>query len=79
MLPPISAGTPERSSKWWTSAVVVDLPLVPVMPTTLCAGRLARACAKSSMSPITGTPAAAATSAIGCRLSGMPGETTTPS
>ncbi len=25
---------------WWTSAVVVDLPLVPVIPTTLCGGKL---------------------------------------
>ena len=25
---------------WWTSAVVVDLPLVPVMPTTLCGGKV---------------------------------------
>ena len=38
MLPPIRAGTPALSSRWWTSAVVVDLPLVPVIPTTLCGG-----------------------------------------
>ena len=47
------------------SAVVVDLPLVPVMPTTLCAGSSGRACAKSSISPMIGTPAASARAAIG--------------
>ncbi len=38
MLPPIVVGTPAVLRMWWTSAVVVDLPLVPVMPTTLCGG-----------------------------------------
>lgn len=47
---------PAISIIWWMSAVVVDLPLVPVMPTTLCGGKLGRASANSSISPITGTP-----------------------
>ena len=41
---------------WWTSAVVVDLPLVPVMPTTLCDGRSRAPLRRGSISPITGTP-----------------------
>ena len=60
-------------------AVVVDLPLVPVIPTTLCFGRVARARANSSMSPISGTPASWARAAIGCRFRGTPGDTTIPS
>ena len=31
-LPPTATGTPARSNMWPSSAVVVDLPLVPVMP-----------------------------------------------
>ena len=61
---------------WWTSAVVVDLPLVPVMPTTLCGGSSGRARANSSMSPMISTPASRARWAIGWRLSGRPGVTT---
>ena len=60
MLPPIRLGTPAVCKMWWTSAVVVDLPLVPVMPTTLCGGSSARARANSSMSPMISTPAARA-------------------
>ena len=35
--------TPAVFRIWWTSAVVVDLPLVPVIPTTLCRGSDGRA------------------------------------
>ncbi len=58
------------------SAVVVDLPLVPVMPTTLCGGSSGRARANSSMSPMISTPASRARCAIGWRLRGRPGVTT---
>src|SRR5688500_1265343 len=64
---------------WQMMAVVVDFPLVPVTPTTRCGGSEARAKANNSMSPMTGTPARRAYSAIGWRLSGTPGDTTTPS
>ncbi len=79
MFPPISEGTPAVWRMWWTSAVVVDLPLVPVMPTTLCGGSSARACANSSMSPMIGTPAARAFAASGWVLRGTPGERTSAS
>ena len=59
--------------------MVVDLPLVPVIPTTLCGGSSGRARANNSMSPMIWTPASRARAAIGWRLSGTPGETTTPS
>jgi hypothetical protein len=59
------------------SAVVVDLPLVPVMPTTLCGGSSGRAWANNSMSPISGTPASRARAVMAWRLIGSPGETTT--
>src|SRR3546814_10026361 len=65
MLPPSSEDTPVCVSMWWTSAVVVDLPFVPVMPTTRCCGSDRRARANSSMSPMTGTPALLAAAASG--------------
>ena len=65
---------------WWTSAVVVDLPLVPVMPTTLCGGRLgARQREQFDVADQRHAGRARACAAIGWRLSGTPGETTTPS
>ncbi len=67
---------------WPISAVVVDLPLVPVMATTrgrLCSGAAFTARAKSSISPITGTPAARAAATVQCGagwVKGTPGATT---
>ena len=62
------------------SAVVVDLPLVPVMTTVLLPlPALARSRKKSSMSPMTSTPALRAFRTLQCGsgcLSGMPGART---
>ena len=61
ILPPICTSRPAWRRMWATSAVVVDLPLVPVMATkgdVPAPGRLARSRQNSSMSPITSTPAA---------------------
>ena len=74
MLPPMLVGTPAVSRMWWMSAVVVLLPLVPVIPTTLCGGSSDRARAKSSMSPMISSPAARARAASGWVLRGTPGE-----
>jgi hypothetical protein len=63
-------------------AVVVDLPLVPVMAITRAAdpsGRASSARANSSTSPRTGTPAALALSTVQCGLGwvrGAPGDRT---
>ena len=78
-MPPSRDAMPALCRMWWISETVVDLPFVPVTPTTLCAGKPARACANSSISPMIGTPAARACAATGCRLSGTPGETTSAS
>ena len=73
MLPPICTGRPAAASTWAISAVVVDLPFDPVMPTT-CGVRskasqagVAKERKKSPMSLSTATPAsqAAATAACG--------------
>src|SRR4029077_18606159 len=62
------------------SAVVVDLPLVPVMATNGTVGaRCRRSRQNSSMSPITSTPAARARAADQCGagcVSGTPGAST---
>ncbi len=70
------------------SAVVVDLPLVPVMPIDSRAARDAADCASgssaswrknNSVSPITSTPAAVARSTVQCGfgcVSGTPGDST---
>ena len=75
MLPPSRAGMPAVTRIWWISAAVVDLPLVPVTPTTLCGGSPLRACANSSMSPMTGMRSATARAKTGASC-GTPGETT---
>ena len=62
------------------SAVVVDLPLVPVMATNGAAGAMRRRSRQnSSMSPITSTPAARASATVQCGagcVSGTPGAST---
>ena len=62
------------------SAVVVDLPLVPVMATNGASGALlARSRANSSMSPMISTPAALALCTVQCGsgcVSGTPGAST---
>src|SRR6185437_4160308 len=80
MLPPMRASRPASRQTWPTSAVVVDLPLVPVMATILglrCSGAAFTARAKSSMSPTISTPAARAFSTVQCGagwVSGTPGD-----
>ena len=55
MLPPSATSRPASLSTWAISAVVVDLPLVPVTATNGASGaRAARSRAKSSMSPTIG-------------------------
>src|SRR6478735_5831166 len=80
ILPPSATRLPACSRRWAVSAVVVDLPLVPVMTMTLpglpC---FARSRKNSSVSPITGTPASFAFSTLQCGLgwvSGTPGAST---
>ena len=60
MLPPICTSRPAARRMWAISAVVVDLPLVPVMATNGRIGTAARARSRqnSSMSPMISTPAA---------------------
>src|SRR5580704_11969465 len=73
ILPPTSQRRPASTRIWPIRAVVVDLPLVPVMPTNLAFGW---ARARSSMSQMICLPAARAATATGCGLGrwlGMPG------
>src|SRR5690242_1250282 len=73
ILPPTSQVAPAVLRIWPISAVVVDLPLVPVTATKRLFG-CARA--SSSTSQISGLPAARAAAATGCGLGrrlGMPG------
>src|ERR1700748_1082611 len=83
ILPPIWASKPHCANTCPISAVVVDLPLVPVMaitgdlPGRSGLGRISRA--NSSTSPITGTRALLACSTTPCGLgwvSGTPGDRT---
>ena len=78
MLPPICTSFPASRRMWAMSAVVVDLPLVPVMATKGASGAiLARSRQNSSMSPMTSTPASWASVADQCGsgwVSGTPGE-----
>ena len=82
ILPPTWVTIPACFSTQPIRAVVVDLPLVPVMATTRGrwpSGRASSARANSSMSPITSTPAARALSTVQCGLgwvSGAPGDST---
>src|SRR5690349_3024636 len=80
MLPPSSVWWPALSSRCATSAVVVDLPFVPVIATKIESGAMRRrARQKSSMSPITSTPAARASPTVQCGagwVSGTPGAST---
>ena len=58
MLPPICTSRPAAPSTWVISAVVVDLPLVPVIATKGASGASARRSRQNSaMSPTIATPA----------------------
>ena len=72
MLPPTRASKPASRSIAPRAAVVVDLPFVPVTAAT----RPSRWRKASSISAITGTPAARAAASSGSSH-GTPGETTT--
>ncbi len=80
MLPPMRTSRPASAQMWPIRAVVVDLPLVPVMATIfgrLCSGAAFTVRAKSSMSPTISTPSALALSTVQCGLgwlSGTPGD-----
>ena len=80
MLPPICASRPAARRMWAVSAVVVDLPLVPVMATNGASGEvLARSRQKSSTSPMISTPAARALVTVQCGagwVNGTPGAST---
>ncbi len=80
ILPPTWASWPAARSRWAVSAVVVDLPLVPVMATNGAFGACARRSRQnSSMSPITSTAAACASPTDQCGagcVSGTPGAST---
>ena len=71
---------PAARRMWAISAVVVDLPLVPVMARKGASGAiLARSRQNSSTSPMISTPAARAFSTVQCGagcVSGMPGART---
>ena len=74
MLPPTVTVKPAASSIRPVSAVVVDLPFVPVIAITRpCSQRDA-----SSISPMTGTPRSRAACTAGCS-GGTPGLSTTRS
>ena len=80
MLPPTRVSRPAAAQMWPIRAVVVDLPLVPVMAMIfgrLCSGAALTVRAKSSMSPRISTPASRAFSTVQCGLgwvSGTPGD-----
>ena len=77
MLPPICTSLPALRRMCAISAVVVDLPLVPVMAMNGERGAcLRRSRQNSSMSPITSTPACCASFTLQCGsgwVSGTPG------
>ena len=71
MLPPMRAGSAALFSRWWTSAVVVDLPFEPVTQTTWGGRRnssqsgVAKERKNSPMSLSTGIPSSYARAMIG--------------
>ncbi len=80
ILPPICTSQPAEPKRCAVSAVVVDLPFVPVMAMSGASGAIAaRSRQKSSMSPMISTPAAVASFADQCGsgwVSGTPGVST---
>ena len=80
ILPPSCASIPAEATRWAISAVVVDLPLVPVMATKGAPGAWnLRSRQNNSMSPITSTPAFRASATTQCGagwVSGTPGAST---
>ncbi len=80
ILPPICASRPALLRRCAISAVVVDLPLVPVMAMSgHCAPDLARSRQNNSMSPMISTSALRASAAAQCGcgcVSGTPGAST---
>ena len=77
ILPPTEVGKPAAERMCPISAVVVDLPLVPVTATKRARPSTSRH--RSSMSQMISTPAAFAMPTIGCGagcVSGTPGERT---
>jgi hypothetical protein len=74
-LPPQKLGRPDAAHSAPVSAVVVDLPLVPVIASTCASGCKSRHA--SSISAITSTPAARAATISG--KVGTPGDITTRS
>src|SRR5580704_13057423 len=77
ILPPSCASIPAEAARWAISAVVVDLPLVPVIATNGASGaKRRRSRQNNSMSPITSMPASRAISTLQCGagwVSGAPG------
>ena len=82
-LAPAATGIPAPFRMWRSRAVVVDLPLVPVMPTNCALEPAARAARKrNSASQRIGAPAASARAAAGWvrgSRCGMPGESSSVS
>ena len=80
MLPPIATSWPKHRKRCAVSAVVVDLPLVPVIATKGAPGAVfSRSRPNSSMSPMISTPAACASGTVQCGVgwvSGTPGAST---
>ncbi len=80
ILPPICTSLPKARKRCAISAVVVDLPLVPVMATDGALGACARRSRqKISISPMISTPASCAFFTVQCGsgcVSGTPGDKT---
>ena len=78
ILPPIATSRPATCNKWAIKAVVVDLPLVPVIATQGASGEIRALCRKNnSISPMISTRADCAFSTTGCGagwVSGTPGD-----